>query len=274
MCRNGQHRGFAFAALLALLPAQAPAHSSVYLEELTWTEVRDALRAGTTTIIIPTGGTEQNGPHMVLGRHNLIVRHTAGEIARRLGGSLVAPVLAYVPEGAIEPPTGHMWAPGTITLPDEFFGKVVEFAARSFKTHGFLDIALLGDSGDSHPALNAVAERLNREWASTPVRVHHVSDYRGRTGFIEWLRQQGAQPSDIGRHAGMSDTAILMAVAPGAVRRDRIAPARPGDGSGVSGDPSRATAELGRVGLELAIETAVRQIKQLRADNRTPRPGP
>ena len=81
--------------------AQAP--DTVFLEELTWTEVRDAVAAGTTTIIIPTGGTEQNGPHMVLGKHNYLVRHKAGEAARRLGDALVAPVMAYVPEGDVDP---------------------------------------------------------------------------------------------------------------------------------------------------------------------------
>jgi creatinine amidohydrolase/Fe(II)-dependent formamide hydrolase-like protein len=256
---------FALAALLTCAGPPAFAQSSVYLEELTWTEVRDALRNGNTTVIVPTGGTEQNGPHMVLGRHNLIVRHAAGEIARRLGNALVAPVLAYVPEGNIDPPTGHMWAPGTITLPDEYFGKVVEFAARSFKAHGFRDIALLGDSGGNLPALRALAERLNREWAATPVRVLYVGDYRGNTGFPEWLRRQGEPPADIGTHAGLSDTSLLMAVAPEAVRMDRRAPGKPGDGSGVDGDPTRATAEYGKVGLEMAIETAVRQIKALRA---------
>src|SRR4030095_2201250 len=110
--------------------AQVP--DTVFMEELTWTEVRDAIKAGKTTIIFPTGGTEQNGPHMVLGKHNFIVKHSAEQIARRLGNALVAPVLAYVPEGNIDPPTGHMQYPGTITLPDEFFIKVAEYAARSF----------------------------------------------------------------------------------------------------------------------------------------------
>ena len=119
--------------------AQAP--DEVFLEELTWTEVRDALDAGTTTVIIPTGGTEQNGPHMVLGKHNYLVRYKAGEVARRLGDALVAPVMAYVPEGDVDPPTGHMRFPGTITTPPEVFEQVLEFAARSFKQHGFLDIA-------------------------------------------------------------------------------------------------------------------------------------
>jgi creatinine amidohydrolase/Fe(II)-dependent formamide hydrolase-like protein len=113
------------------LPAVVP--KSVFVEELTWTEVRDALKGGKTTILFPTGGTEQNGPHMVLGKHNFIIKHTAEEIARRLGNALVAPVFAYVPEGDLAPPTGHMPFPGTVTLPNEYFMKVTEYAARSFK---------------------------------------------------------------------------------------------------------------------------------------------
>ena len=89
--------------------------NTVFLEELTWTEVRDAIGAGSTTIIIPTGGTEQNGPHMVLGKHNFLVKHKAEAVARRLGNALVAPVVAYVPEGDLAPLTGHMRFPGTET---------------------------------------------------------------------------------------------------------------------------------------------------------------
>ncbi len=78
---------FAVGLLPGVVLAQAPA--TVFLEDLTWTEVRDALAAGMTTVIIPTGGTEQNGPHMVLGKHNYLVRYKAGEVARRLGDALV-----------------------------------------------------------------------------------------------------------------------------------------------------------------------------------------
>jgi hypothetical protein len=72
----------------------SPRSDSVLLEELTWIEVRDAVAAGKTTVVVPTGGTEQNGPHMVLGKHNYLVGYKAGEIAGRLGNALVAPVIA------------------------------------------------------------------------------------------------------------------------------------------------------------------------------------
>ncbi len=251
--------------------ALASAQDSVFLEELTWTEVRDGIRAGKTTAIIPTGGTEQNGPHMVLGKHNIRVRFAAGEIAARLGDAFVAPVMAYVPEGAIAPPTGHMWAPGTITLPPEHFAKVVEFAARSLAAHGIRDIVLIGDSGPNQAPLKAVADMLNKEWAKTPVRVHHASAYyesQVQGDFLTWLKAQGVTAEEIGTHAGLSDTSLLLAVHPQGVRPDKLAPGRPGDGSGVAGDPTKASTAYGKKGLEIAIDSAVRQIRELRSASR------
>src|SRR5712671_7931420 len=104
-----------FLVLCFLLLGLPTAHASgtVFLEELTWTELRDLIQAGKTTIIVPIGGTEQNGPHMALGKHNARVKALAERIAHALGNALVAPVIAYVPEGAVEPPTGHMRFPGT-----------------------------------------------------------------------------------------------------------------------------------------------------------------
>ena len=247
--------------------ASAQALDSVFLEDLTWTEVRDALAAGTTTVIIPTGGTEQNGPHMVLGKHNYLVRYKAGEVARRLGNALVAPVMAYVPEGNVDPPSGHMRFPGTITTPPEVFELVLEFAARSFKQHGFVDIALLGDSGGNQASQAAVAERLNREWADTPVRVHHLTDYYPGPGDA-WLVTQGEREEDVGSHAGMHDTTSLMFLNPSMLRFDQLAPHTRGDGSGVVGNPARSTAAYGEQILEMQIDAAVGQIRSLREGSR------
>jgi creatinine amidohydrolase/Fe(II)-dependent formamide hydrolase-like protein len=259
--------------ILTLVAAGAPparAQDSVFLEDLTWTEVRDRIRAGTTTVIIPAGGTEQNGPHMILGKHNYRVRFAAGKIAGLLGNALVAPVMAYVPEGNIVPPSGHMWAPGTITLPPEQFAKVVEYAARSFAAHGFTDIVLIGDSGPNQAPLKAVSERLNHKWAAKSARVHYASKYyESQTrDFIQWLKSRGETANDIGTHAGLADTSLLLAVYPEGVRTNRLAPGRAGDGSGVTGDPRRASAAYGNKGMDMAIESAVRQIRDLRSARR------
>jgi len=252
----------ALGVLLTAAGARAQTPDTVLLEELTWTEVRDAVRAGKTTIIIPAGGTEQNGPHMALGKHNARVKVLSQDIARQLGDALVAPVIAYVPEGGIAPPTAHMRYPGTITAPADAFQKVLEFAARSFKQHGFRNIVLLGDHGSTQAGQKAVAARLNREWAATGARVHAVEEYY-RAAEIEvprLLRARGYSDAELGRHAGLTDTALMLATDARMVRPDRLRPGREGDG--VDGDPTRATAELGRPGVELIVSRTVDAVRK------------
>lgn len=250
--------------------AQAPSvpqPNSVFLEELTWVEVGDAIAAGKTTVIIPTGGTEQNGPHMALGKHNYLVKYKAGEIAKSLGNALVAPVIAYVPEGDINPPTGHMRFAGTITLPEDVFSKVLEYAARSFKQHGFLDIALVGDSGGNQAGQKIVADALNREWAPTKVRVHHITAYYPGRGD-DWVMAQGVSSEDVGTHAGTHDTSSLMYLNPSMLRFDRMGPGKAGDGQGHVGNPVKATALFGRQIVGMQVDDAVKQIQELRLSSR------
>ena len=254
-------------ALLLMLAPTATAQDvdTVFLEELTTVEVQDGIRNGTTTVILPTAGTEQNGPHVVLGKHKYIVNYASEQIARRLGNALVAPVVTYVPEGAVDPPSGHMRYAGTITLPSEYFMKLVEYAARSFRAHGFTDIVFLADSGGNLEGMGAVAEQLNREWADEITRVHFADDYYSNNGYSEWLIEQGETEETIGGHAGLDTTSELLFVAPQHVRPDELTPAGGTDTSrySFSGDPTRATTEIGRNGLRLKIEAGVRQIRSL-----------
>src|SRR5215468_7038356 len=249
--------------LVVAAPARAQAPDTVLLEELTWTELRDAIGAGTTTILVPVGGTEQNGPHMALGKHNVRVRVLAERIARALGHTLVAPVIAYVPEGRISPPDGHMRFPGTISVPEDTFERVLEAAARSFRQHGFRDVVFLGDHGSTQAGQRAVAVRLNREWAGAPTRAHAIEEYyRAATvDFPQLLKSRGYREDEVGTHAGLADTSLMLAVDP---RLVRSLAARPGptEMSGVSGDPTHASAELGQLGVELIVSRTVEAIRK------------
>lgn len=242
--------------------AQPPA--SVFLEELTSPELAAAIRAGKTTILVPIGGTEQNGPHMVLGKHNVRAKVLASRIARELGNALVAPVITYVPEGSVNPPTGHMRYPGTITVPAEVYRRVLESAARSFRLAGFRDIVFLGDHGDYQKDNEIVARQLEREWASAPVRVYAIVEYyRAATnGFAKSLKARGYSDAEIGLHAGLADTSLALAVDPGLVRPEQQQ-ATPGTSAlpGVSGDPRRATAELGKPGIDAIVTQSVAAIR-------------
>jgi creatinine amidohydrolase/Fe(II)-dependent formamide hydrolase-like protein len=245
--------------LLAATPAAAAPPATLFLEELTWTELRDLVAAGKTTIILPIGGTEQNGPHMALGKHNLRVKVLSERIARALGDALVAPVIAYVPEGNPDSPSGHLRYPGTITTPEDAFEKTLEFAARSFRLHGFRNIVFLGDHGSTQTGEKRVAERLNREWAAGPVRVLAIEEYyrASEPEFAQILRQKGYREGEIGRHAGLADTSLMLAVDPRLVRADRLQP-----GPGVDGDPQHASAELGRLGVEEVVTRTVEAVRK------------
>jgi creatinine amidohydrolase/Fe(II)-dependent formamide hydrolase-like protein len=262
-----------FLLLLGLLigyligPAQADASGpdSVMIEDLTWPEIKARMEAGATMIIVPTGGTEQNGPHMVLGKHNAIVRYTSEAIARRVGNTLVAPVLAYVPEGSWDPPEGHMRFPGSISLPDPVFEGVLESAARSFAAEGFTTILFLGDSGGNQAPQARVARKLDAALKPRGIRVFEIGDYYARNGQAEWLKSQGFTEAGIGVHAALIDTAQLMAIEPEGVRMDLLkSSAGNPDGSknGVIGDPAKATPAIGKHLLELKIAAAVREIRQ------------
>jgi len=254
-----------FCISLWLFNTSAIAQDSVFLEELTWTEVRDLIENGTSRVLIPTAGTEQNGPHMVLGKHRYIIEHTADLIARELGQTLVAPVMTHVPEGNIDPPSSHMRFPGTISLPNEHFVKVLEYTARSMAAHGFTDILFISDSGSNMRGIAEVTEVLNNEWRGSPARVHDVSDYYANNGFREWLEAEGETPDSIGTHAGITDTSQLLYVNPLHIRTDKMAYDGGFENSGVRGDPTRASRSWGQKGIEMKVEAAVRQVRMLLA---------
>ena len=244
------------------------AQGSVYIEELTTQEVSAAIKAGKTTVLIPIGGTEQNGPHMAIGKHNVRAKGLAGKIAAQLGNALVAPVLAYTPEGNIDPPTEHMGFAGTISIPDDTFKAVLVGAARSFQKHGFTDVVLLGDSGNYQKLLAAAAEQFARGAAGakarTATRLHYLPEYyrATQTAYLDALRAKGLTPQEIGTHAGSADTSLLMAIDSALVKPERFAEAvRLGKSGGTAGDPRAASAAIGQLGVDAVVKMSVEAIK-------------
>lgn len=243
------------------------AASSVYLEDLTSPELRARIGAGTVTVLVPIGGTEQSGPHIALGKHNVRARVLAGRIAERLGNAVVAPTIAYVPEGAIDPPAGHMRFAGTISIPDAAFEALLEGSARSFCQHGLREVFFLGDHGGYQKSEAKVAARLNQEWSragKAGCRAHALLDYYDVTqgAYVAELKRRGYSAAEIGLHAGLADTSLMLAVDPSLVRQDRLADgARAGVAGGVRGDPTRASAELGRIGVQQQVDASVAAIR-------------
>ncbi|MGE5616323.1 MAG: creatininase family protein [Bacillota bacterium] len=255
--------------VVALLAATAPAAEERYIENLTSPELHKAIEGGDTTVLVPIGGTEQNGPHMALGKHNVRVRVLAGKIADALGNALVAPTVAYVPEGSIEPPTEHMRYPGTLSIPSAAFEQTLESAAKSLRHHGFRDIVFLSDHGSYLKSVHNVAARLNREWARTPARAHAIDEYyeAATQDFAAELEKRGFTKAQIGVHAGLADTSLTLAIDKALVRGEELAGAA--KAPGVTGDPTKASAELGEIGVRLIVERTTQAIRKA-TDRRSP----
>lgn len=244
-------------ALGIAFPARAAEVETALMTSL---EIGEAVAAGKTTIIIPTGGTEQNGPHMITGKHNFIVAETARRIAAKLGDALVAPVMAYVPEGDIAKREGNMAYPGSISVPPEVYAQVLEATASSFAIHGFKTIVFLGDSGPNQAPQKAVASVLSAQWAKDGVRVLSAETYYAAPGANEYLKTEGETDATIGQHASIRDTSELMAVFPAGVKLEKAV----ADKDGVIGDPSRASAARGEKLLTFKVDAAVKEIQAAR----------
>src|SRR5437867_1455280 len=270
---------FAIAVSPLIIAAQRPANApptaqagkapdTVWIEELTWAEVRDAVKAGTTTAIIGTAGTEQKGPHMVDGEHRFVMEYSADKIARALGKTLVAPVVTYVPEGSWENPSGHMTKPGTITLPEDRFTELLVSAGRSLKAGGFKTILLIGESGGNRNGMRMAADKLNELWKGSDARAWWIDDYytKGHADQNKYVTEKVGIPADqIGGHANILDTSELLFVNAKHIRRNRLS-GNDYENNGVSGNnQSKSTPEIGKALLQIKIDNAVAQITGLMA---------
>src|SRR5262249_28912516 len=145
-------------------------------------------------------------------------------IARKLGNTLVAPIVAFVPEGDIDPPSLHMKYPGTISLGEETYQRLLIDICDCMRVHGFRDIVLIGDSGGNQDGMKAMAAKLNERWKGKKVRVHFIPEYYDSPGVKKWLDQQGVKQKNEGLHDDFAITAQMMAVDPTTVRmKQRIA---------------------------------------------------
>ena len=244
------------------MPRPIDAHDSVFLEELTWLEVRDALRAGKTTAIVATGGIEMNGPYLALGKHNYILRATTEAIARRLGNALVAPIVAFVPEGDIEPPNGHMRFPGSISLTQDTFQRLLIDIASSLRAHGFRHIILIGDSGGNQTGMKEVAAQLSARWTGGPTRIHFIPEYYDFPGLTKWLATQGIRQTDEGHHDDFAMTSMMMTVDPATVRMRQRRARGKFSINGVALDPAEKTIAMGKKAVDYRAEVTVAAIRK------------
>jgi creatinine amidohydrolase/Fe(II)-dependent formamide hydrolase-like protein len=186
-------------------PNPLPAPNTVWMEEMTWMDVRDALKAGKTNVIVATGGMEPNGPWLVTGKHNYVLHANCEAIARKMGNALCAPIVKFVPEGDIATKSGHMASPGTITMREETFRAILRDTAESLQAHGFKNIIFIGDSGGNQAGQKAVAEELTGKWAGKALALH-IAEYYDYASVAKYMEGHGIKD---GASDNMHDDPII-----------------------------------------------------------------
>jgi creatinine amidohydrolase/Fe(II)-dependent formamide hydrolase-like protein len=249
-------------------PRPIEALNSVWIEELTWMEVRDEIEAGKTTAIVSTGGIEPNGPYVATGKHNYVLMSACDLLARELGDALCAPIVKLVPEGSIDPPSGHMLFPGTLSVRQETFEAVLEDVGRSLAAHGFTDVIYIGDSGGNARGMRNVATKLNDEWAAAGagVSAYHIGEFYNYSEIERYMEEDLGyeQPVDEGLHDNLYITSIMMVTDPTVVRYDQRVAAGKATINGASIEPKDEIIELGRKLLQYRIDLTSAAIREAR----------
>ena len=236
--------------------------TSVFIEDLTWKEVRDQIAAGKSTAIYFTGSTEQNGSHLVLGKHNYISRYVAERIARELGNALVYPIMPFAPTGDPLTKSDHMRYAGSISLSDNILAAVAHDVTLSAISAGFKNVFIMGDHGGGQEVLESVTASLDSVWAPKGAHVYYIPDvyYKAKKDMREYLLKHDLPP-DV--HAGIDDTSELLFIDKDGswVRKEEFK--TEGDDVKREEGVAKASQELGEIFIGYKIKNAVDQIHSL-----------
>jgi len=188
-----------------------PVKDVVELELLTHTEVTERMKAGVTSVLIANGGTEERGPHNILGGHTIMARATAIDVAHQLGNALVAPVLPI--DVAATGVTDGTNTPGGLTVPPEVFKQVKTAEIRSMAWSGFKHIFVMGDHGGGQRQMKEAAEEMDKEFSPRGIRVHYVPDFYSKyQDDVQMYLYEHKLP--VGGHGAVMDTSKMLFLEP------------------------------------------------------------
>jgi creatinine amidohydrolase len=250
-------------------PRPIAALDSVWTEELTWMEVRDAIKAGKTTGLILTGGVESNGPHLATGKHNFILKVMGDAIARKLGNALVAPILTLEPGR----PDADRVAPGSVFLSQATYRAVLTDMASSLRGMGFTTVILMGDSGGNQGPMKEVAAALDEKYKASGTRFHFIPEYYDYSSVQKLIKSNGipeqieigaSQGSD-GLHEEYGIDALMALYDPKTIRIDERIKANRATINGVSLLPMSKTLEMAKKIVELRTTLTVDAIRKAMA---------
>jgi creatinine amidohydrolase len=248
-----------------------------FLPYLSWTEIAALPAKEDTVIVLPVGAIEQHGPHLPCAVDSLISAGVLGRALAKLPAEVRAYGLAPITYGKSDE---HLHFPGTMTLTGPTLLAVVTEIGESVYRAGFRKLLLANGHGGQPQVLEMAARELRLRHGDFVVVPFHVSRLPNASGrFIS------EQEKKLAMHAGHSETALILALAPDTVHMDRavanfpppfpsklLSPdgrpacawtARDFGPSGVIGDPLGATPEQGAEILETLSDSWVQAITDL-----------
>jgi creatinine amidohydrolase/Fe(II)-dependent formamide hydrolase-like protein len=246
------------------MPRPIEALDTVWIEEMTSLEVRDALRAGKTTALVLAGGIEENGPYLTTGKHNHVLRVVGEAIARKLGNALIVPIVTIEPG---DPATRT--TPGTVIVSRPTYKAWLSDIATSLRTQGFENIVMIADSGGNVTPMREVTEALNSSWKGDKAAVHYIDEAYNYDEILayqnEVMKVEEVRYSE-GYHDNYYITSMIMNDNLDYVRLNQRIKANKASINGISLLPVEKSLAHGRALIEMRADVSVAAIKKAVAD--------
>ncbi len=248
-----------------------------FLPYLSWTDIAALPDRENTVIVLPVGAIEQHGPHLPCSVDSVISSGVLGKALERLPAEIRAFGLAPITYGKSDE---HLHFPGTITLTGPTLLATITEIGESVYRAGFRKLLLANGHGGQPQVLEMAARELRLRHGDFVIVPYHVSRLANSSGkYISDKERRLAM------HAGHSETALMLALAPETVHMERAVANFPpefpskvlsADGrpacawtardfgpSGVIGDPFGATAEQGHDILDTLADSWVQALTDL-----------
>jgi hypothetical protein len=248
--------------------------NTVWLEELTQPEFRDMIKDGYTTVLIMTGGVENNDGNLQMNKHNINIKLLGEMIAKRMGKTLVAPLVTLEPGNA-----GPNIQPGRAgpMLSQATYVAVLYDMGNYLRSMGFKEIYYLGDSGGNGRGMQAAADSLTKVYASSPEKVYfkHIPEYYNHTSVVQPYIQNelkipegiriGASTGTSGLHEELGIDATMALADPQSIRYEQRVKAGQAEINGIKFQSLEWLQDLGRKVANVRVTTTVNAINAYRA---------
>lgn len=248
--------------------------NTVWLEELTQPEFRDMMKDGYKTVLIMTGGVEDNDGNLQMNKHNINIKLMGEMIARKMGKTLVAPLVTLEPGNA-----GPNIQPGRAgpMLSQATYVALLYDMGNYLRSMGFTEIYYMGDSGGNLRGMQAAADSLTKVYADSPNKVYfkHIPEFYNHTSVVQPYIQNvlkipegiklGASTGTSGLHEELSIDATMALADPQSIRYDQRVKAGEAEINGIKFQSLEWLQDLGRKVAEIRMTTTLNAINAYRA---------